>query len=837
MSIKYKILLPILPLVLFVGCFGYFLLTGQFDDLRHSFAEMLVGNTAETLTLNTENAALRAQEEAALFSRMPAVVDAFHTARTGNMDDESDPAAQAAREALRAALKSALEGYEITSGEKLRLHFHLPNGRSLVRLWRGKQAKRNGAWVDISDDISGFRQTVLDVNRDGRSRRGIEPGRGGFAIRGLVAVKDSNGTLLGSVEVLKSYGGVFKFFEKEEGKFFSLYMDASLLSTTTKLQDPKKYPVLENAFVRVAGKSNDVMDGSVSAENLRKGMQKQVFSIEGDYALAYLPVNDYRGQPIGVITLAQDISPQNAILGKAIMLVLGIFLCAVALPILSILGVLPFVVFRPLAAIRRFAGDVAKGNLTSSVDLKSRDEIGRIYESVKQIPASLSALISDCEETADKVRTGQMNARGDASRYEGAFAELVQSVNALSDTFTATFDAMPFPMFTIDRDCNLLYVNRQTRLCAENKAGELLDSKCHEAFDTEECQTQNCICDRAMQSGKSETGVTRITTESGIIEATNYAIPLKDATGEVAGALEIVVDQTEVVESQRTMQRVAGDAERLSRRMTAASKQLSTQVEDSRSGAEEQTRRTTETATAMEQMNITVLEVAKNATLAAENTEMTTRQAQEGNDIVVQVVSSVNEVQQLASLLSRNMDELGQQAEGIGRVMTVINDIADQTNLLALNAAIEAARAGDAGRGFAVVADEVRKLAEKTMIATKEVGDAIGAIQGVTQRNIDETGKVAEVVESCTTLAETAGDSLLDIVTLSRSAADQVRGIATAAEEQSAASEQITRSTEEIHRISEDTRDAMNESAQACSELSHVAHELNDLITDLGSKK
>ena len=62
------------------------------------------------------------------------------------------------------------------------------------------------------------------------------------------------------------------------------------------------------------------------------------------------------------------------------------------------------------------------------------------------------------------------------------------------------------------------------------------------------------------------------------------------------------------------------------------------------------------------------------------------------------------------------MTRLGQQADSIGHILSVISDIADQTNLLALNAAIEAARAGDAGRGFAVVADEVRKLAEKTMV-------------------------------------------------------------------------------------------------------------------------
>jgi methyl-accepting chemotaxis protein len=264
--------------------------------------------------------------------------------------------------------------------------------------------------------------------------------------------------------------------------------------------------------------------------------------------------------------------------------------------------------------------------------------------------------------------------------------------------------------------------------------------------------------------------------------------------------------------------------------VSSASAQLSAQIEQSSQGAERQAVRVAETATAMEEMNSTVLEVARNASQAAESATQAKHKAGEGSRIVDQVVNGIGTMQQVSLSMREDMNVLGQQAEGIGQIMNVISDIADQTNLLALNAAIEAARAGDAGRGFAVVADEVRKLAEKTMQATQEVGAAVSGIQQGTRKNLDNVSRAVSTVEQATDLANQSGQALSQIVTLVDTAADQVHSIATASEEQSATSEEINRSVEEINRISADTASAMHQSTQAVNELAVQAQSLRTLI-------
>ena len=267
--------------------------------------------------------------------------------------------------------------------------------------------------------------------------------------------------------------------------------------------------------------------------------------------------------------------------------------------------------------------------------------------------------------------------------------------------------------------------------------------------------------------------------------------------------------------------------------VSSASTQLSAQIEQSDRGAAESAQRLSEAATAMNEMNATVQEVAKNAGSASSASAETKQKAEAGAQVVEKTVRNMEEVHQVSLELREDMAQLNEHAQNITRIMGVISDIADQTNLLALNAAIEAARAGDAGRGFAVVADEVRKLAEKTMASTTDVGNAIKAIQESTAKSMTGVDNAVERIGEATELASQSGAALQEIVDIVEVTADQVNAIATASEEQSAASEEINQSIVQVNDMSRQTAEAMAEAAKAVSDLAAQAQGLTDLIQEL----
>ena len=289
-------------------------------------------------------------------------------------------------------------------------------------------------------------------------------------------------------------------------------------------------------------------------------------------------------------------------------------------------------------------------------------------------------------------------------------------------------------------------------------------------------------------------------------------------------------------ENERKLRELGEKIYEMSDRIVSSTEELSVEADQVVEGANIQKQRVVETATAMEEMNATVLEVAKNAAAAAESADEARNRAEKGAEVVDDAVTAINEINVLAEQLKNNMEVLKHKADGISQVMTVISDIADQTNLLALNAAIEAARAGEAGKGFAVVADEVRKLAEKTMNATKEVGQAINEIQEEVNKDFQVMEDAAASVAKGTELSQESKLALQEIVELVVSISDQIRAIATASEEQSAASDEITRAINEINEISDATVGNIEETRRAIQDFVVMAGELKQLVDKLMSE-
>ena len=270
------------------------------------------------------------------------------------------------------------------------------------------------------------------------------------------------------------------------------------------------------------------------------------------------------------------------------------------------------------------------------------------------------------------------------------------------------------------------------------------------------------------------------------------------ARSDVIGELEVALGEmrTKLADVVQGVRESADAVATASTQIAMGNMDLSRRTEQQASALEQ-------TAASMEELSATVKLNAGNAVRANELAEGASGVATRGGDVVGQVVSTMQGIQQ--------------SAQKIADISGMIDSIAFQTNILALNAAVEAARAGEQGRGFAVVAGEVRTLAQRSAEASREIKGLIGAS--------------VDAAEQGSALEDQAGVTMHDIVDSIRRVSTVVGEISAASSEQSLGVAQVGQAVVQIDQATQQNAALVEESAAAADSLKQQAQRLVQAVS------
>nr|WP_306220434.1 methyl-accepting chemotaxis protein [Cohnella sp. WQ 127256] len=276
---------------------------------------------------------------------------------------------------------------------------------------------------------------------------------------------------------------------------------------------------------------------------------------------------------------------------------------------------------------------------------------------------------------------------------------------------------------------------------------------------------------------------------------------------------------------------------------SSISKEVTSSFSEVTSSIETQTSSITEISESILFVEEEIVSLAARSTQMKERSENSVRLTSIGSDEAVSLETQMNHVHESIDTSVELMNELNEQNQHIGEIVTTIKNISYQTNLLALNAAIEAARAGEHGKGFAVVSHEIRKLAESSKQSTEQIESILEMIRSKTtqateqviqgqQTVIESSSAVKNVAEIMRSLADDSKQVDLQSTEMNRSAddlthqynkiTDQIVTIAGTTEQNMASIQEMSASM-----TTQDSR--LRDIAESFLQLDKLASELNKM--------
>jgi len=114
----------------------------------------------------------------------------------------------------------------------------------------------------------------------------------------------------------------------------------------------------------------------------------------------------------------------------------------------------------PLNVAAEYIDRISKGDIPPKITDVYKGDFNEIKNNINQCIDAINLLIKDTYDLAEYATMGRLNERANAERHQGDFRRLIQGINSTLDRLVGLIDNMPIPVRIVDKNNNVLYINK-----------------------------------------------------------------------------------------------------------------------------------------------------------------------------------------------------------------------------------------------------------------------------------------------------------------------------------------------------------------------------------------